>query len=34
MYPGERFNAITHVAGTVLAIAGTAALIAVSYVTA
>jgi hemolysin III len=30
MYPGERFNAITHVVGTVLAIAGTAALIAVS----
>jgi|SRR5687767_8037363 len=30
MYPGERFNAITHVVGTVLAIGGTAALIAVA----
>ena len=27
MYPGERFNAITHIVGTVLAIGGTAALI-------
>ncbi|HJQ40797.1 MAG TPA: hemolysin III family protein [Thermoanaerobaculia bacterium] len=30
MYPGERFNAITHVAGTVLAVAGTAVLVAES----
>jgi hemolysin III len=30
MYPGERFNAITHIIGTVLAVVGTAALIAVS----
>jgi hemolysin III len=30
MYPGERFNAITHVAGTALAVAGTAVLIVVS----
>jgi len=30
MYPGERFNAITHVVGTALAVAGTAALIVVS----
>src|SRR5436190_12835891 len=30
MYPGERFNAITHVVGTALAVAGTAVLIVVS----
>jgi hemolysin III len=30
MYAGERFNAITHVVGTVLAVAGTAVLVAVS----
>jgi hemolysin III len=30
MYPGERFNSITHIVGTLLAIAGTAALIIVS----
>lgn len=30
MYPGERFNSITHVIGTALAIAGTAVLIVVS----
>jgi len=30
MYRGERFNSITHVVGTVLAVAGTAALIVVS----
>ena len=30
MYPGERFNAITHVIGTALAVAGTAVLIVVS----
>lgn len=30
MYRGERFNAITHVVGTALAVAGTAVLIAVS----
>ena len=30
MYAGERFNAITHLVGTVLAVAGTAGLIAVS----
>lgn len=30
MYPGERFNAITHVVGTALAVAGTAVLVVVS----
>jgi hemolysin III len=30
MYPGERFNSITHIVGTVLAVAGTAVLIVVS----
>jgi hemolysin III len=30
MYPGERFNAITHIVGTALAVAGTAVLIVVS----
>lgn len=32
MYEGERFNTITHLIGTVLAIAGTAALIAIAAV--
>ncbi|HUP59544.1 MAG TPA: hemolysin III family protein [Thermoanaerobaculia bacterium] len=32
MYPGERFNSITHLVGTVLAIVGTAALITVAAV--
>jgi hemolysin III len=32
MYPGERFNSISHLAGTVLAIAGTATLIAATAI--
>jgi hemolysin III len=31
MYKGERFNSITHVVGSVLAVAGTAALVIVSF---
>ena len=32
MYPGERFNSITHLVGTVLAIVGTAVLITLAAV--